>query len=193
MGYLHMKGQCWCRHLGTELVCLQGAGGAAPEPAYSAEEAPATSLLREPTAKAETAAQLVRDHISAGRKVLVFSCADAGSRRLRDMVGVGKVLSGAMPQKHRILNDFQRGDLQALFLTSASGGVGVDLHAASAIVFADRCLFKAERTQCVGRVLRVGQAAKTVYIDDVFALGTFEANLPFSSGTYRWDHTFFEL
>jgi len=191
MGFFMSARRCWCRHSFQTnrpvLYCVTGATG------ENSQRGPVPAQVRDVgvrTAKIEKACEVINGHLSEGRQVVVFCANDKSCHDLHAIVGRGKVVAGTTPihAKQKLFGQFQSGEVHILFTTPRSSSTGINLQAASAIVFADPCVFDAERKQCIGRVARIGQASSHIYIDTVYAENTCEEIFPLVNNNYLWTH-----
>ena len=88
------------------------------------------------------------------------------------------IWGGVKPQqRHEIINEFQSSENGPNVLSCQihSCSLGINLHAASTMVFFDNGLISgADRTQAEGRIHRIGQTAKKITIIDLIAKNTID-------------------
>jgi SNF2 family DNA or RNA helicase len=69
-----------------------------------------------------------------------------------------------LPERARLVDAFQRGDLRILGITLDAGGAGLTLTAAGAVLFVDRDFTPSVNEQAESRPLRPGQAHQSILI-----------------------------
>lgn len=133
--------------------------------------------LTEPSAKLDALMELIKDN--EGEQIVVFSQFSSIIRLLGKRLEKYKIphalFTGNTSPKDResIVQDFQTGKLRVFAGTIKAGGVGLDLYAASTVVFLDRSWSPAENLQAEDRLWRIGQDnAVTVY--DIMARDTVD-------------------
>ena len=89
--------------------------------------------------------------------------------------GATALLTGDVAEEERanLVDDFERGRLQVLCATIAVAGHGLDLTAASNVIFLDKHWTPANNEQAVARVYRSGQDEQ-VQVTELLASGTIE-------------------
>lgn len=191
VGYFMSARACWCRKsFDPALPVLFSVTDGSVE---SGPPQHIVSPVQNPgqrTAKIEKSKEVIEGHLAAGRQVVVFCANDKSCNDLRYIMQRGRVLAGSTPirVKQKLFTEFQSGSVDVLFTTPKSSSTGINLQSASAIVFADPCVFEAERKQCVGRVARYGQTSPCVYIDTIYASNTCEEMFPLQNNNYLWSH-----
>lgn len=77
-------------------------------------------------------------------------------------------------KKQKIVESFQAGDLEVLFVNIAAGGVGITLTKSNHILFVEPCWSPAMMLQAEDRAHRIGQAAECVNIYHMVAENTVD-------------------
>ena len=108
---------------------------------------------------------MVAANLKEGAKTVIFvpSCvarvATIAWAHLRSKLApdrVGLINKDTLPEaRHALIADFNKGDLVALFVTSETGGFGIDLTSCLRCVLLSAPWTGATMIQCVGRILRV--------------------------------------
>ena len=147
--------------------------------------APASQLLalltkaRQKLAVAKVGATIdfVSGAVDQGEKVIVFSCFDEPLQSLREGFGDAAVLlTGRTPANKRqaLVDRFQQDDDVRVFLANIiAGGVGLNLTAASQVVFNDLDWVPANHWQAEDRAYRIGQT-RTVNVTYLVGTGTVD-------------------
>jgi SWI/SNF-related matrix-associated actin-dependent regulator 1 of chromatin subfamily A len=139
----------------------------------------ALTQARHVLAKAKVAATLalVEDIVEQGEKVIVFSCFEDPVRLVAEKFGDRAVtLTGATPAAKRqgVVDRFQEDEHVRVFAANLiAGGVGVNLTAASQVVFNDLDWVPANHWQGEDRAYRIGQS-RTVNATYIVAAGTID-------------------
>jgi SWI/SNF-related matrix-associated actin-dependent regulator 1 of chromatin subfamily A len=119
----------------------------------------------------------VQGAIEQGEKVVVFSCFDEPLQTLARALGEAAVLlTGRTPANKRqpLVDRFQRDDRVRVFLANiVAGGVGINLTAATQVVFNDLDWVPANHWQAEDRAYRLGQT-RTVNVTYVVGQGTVD-------------------
>jgi len=112
-------------------------------------------------AKVNTTEDFVTGAVEQGEKVLVFSCFDEPLQRLAKSFGSQAVLlTGETPAAKRqgLVDRFQQDDGTRVFLANIiAGGIGLNLTAATQVVFNDLDWVPANHWQAEDRAYRLGQ------------------------------------
>ena len=115
--------------------------------------------------------------VEQGEKVIVFSCFEEPLQQLARQLGGSAVLvTGRTPasQRQSIVDRFQQDDSVRVFLANIiAGGVGLNLTAATQVVFNDLDWVPANHWQAEDRAYRIGQA-RTVNVTYVIAVNTID-------------------
>lgn len=126
-------------------------------------------------AKVPETLDFVEGAVEQGEKVLVFTCFDAPAKAIKAHFGDGAVLlTGATPaaKRQRLVDRFQNEDGVQVFVANlVAGGVGLNLTAASQVVFNDLDWVPANHWQAEDRAYRIGQQ-RTVNVTYMLAEGT---------------------
>jgi SNF2 family DNA or RNA helicase len=122
------------------------------------------------TAKLDLLKDTLGDILDAGEKVVLF-CRftveiEAISRMLsRDNVP-HELLTGAVKNKGEVIEKFQSDKaVKVLICQTQVGGVGITLTAASVMIFYSNSFSFIDYTQAVGRIHRIGQKRRCLYIN----------------------------
>ncbi|HZM95940.1 MAG TPA: SNF2-related protein [Vicinamibacterales bacterium] len=128
-------------------------------------------------AKYQTTLDLARGAIEQGEKVIVFSCFDEPLQRLAKAFGpaavvvTGKVASG---KRQPLVDRFQQDDDVRVFLANIiAGGTGLNLTAATQVIFNDLDWVPANHWQAEDRAYRLGQT-RTVNVTYVVGVHTLD-------------------
>ncbi len=128
-------------------------------------------------AKAGTTEEFVTGAVEQGEKVLVFSCFDEPLQRLAKSFGSQAVLlTGETPTAKRqgLVDRFQQDDGTRVFLANiVAGGIGLNLTAATQVVFNDLDWVPANHWQAEDRAYRLGQT-RTVNVTYLIGRGTID-------------------
>ena len=122
------------------------------------------------TAKLDLLEDTLEDILDASEKVVVFcrftAELDAITRRLAKK-GIGhEILSGAVKDKGAAVERFQTdADIKVLVCQITVGGVGITLTAASVMLFFSTTFSLIDHLQAVGRIHRIGQSRRCLYIN----------------------------
>jgi len=128
-------------------------------------------------AKVGATADFVSGAIDQGEKVIVFSCFDEPLQSLaKDLGDAAVLLTGRTPTSKRqaLVDRFQEDDTVRVFLANIiAGGIGLNLTAASQVVFNDLDWVPANHWQAEDRAYRIGQT-RTVNVTYVVGSGTVD-------------------
>jgi hypothetical protein len=134
---------------------------------------------RQALAFAKTTATLdfVRGAVDQGQKVIVFSCFDDPIRRFAAELGpAAVVLTGKTPSdmRQQLVDRFQREDEVRVFVANiVAGGTGLNLTAATQVVFNDLDWVPTNHWQAEDRAYRIGQT-RTVNVTYFVARDTID-------------------
>ena len=137
------------------------------------------SEVRQALAVAKTSATLdfVRGAVEQGEKVIVFSCFDDPIQKLaRELDPAAVVLTGKTPGSRRqeLVDRFQQTEDTRVFLANIiAGGTGLNLTAATQVVFNDLDCVPTNHWQAEDRAYRIGQT-RTVNVTYVVARNTID-------------------
>jgi SNF2 family DNA or RNA helicase len=143
----------------------------------SAEMVDGTVMLTKPSSKLKALMELVEDN--PGKQFVVFSqftklinliCQELSNAKVSNAA-----FTGQTPQEERagIIERFQAGDIQLFVGNMKAGGVGIDLFAASTVVFMDRAWSPVDNVQAEDRLWREGQE-NAVQVIDIMARNTVD-------------------
>jgi len=128
-------------------------------------------------AKVPQTLALVGDVVEQGHKAIVFSCFDASAKAVSEHFGPAAVLlTGATPAAKRqdLVDRFQQDpDVKVFVANLVAGGVGLNLTAATHVVFNDLDWVPANHWQAEDRAYRIGQE-RTVNVSYLVAAGTVD-------------------
>ena len=128
-------------------------------------------------AKTSTTLDFVRGAIDQGEKVIVFSCFDDPIQKLAKELGLSAVvITGKTPSATRqtIVDLFQHDeDVRVLLANIIAGGTGLNLTAATQVVFNDLDWVPTNHWQAEDRAYRIGQT-RTVNVTYFVAQGTID-------------------
>ena len=115
-------------------------------------------------AKASTTIEYVQNVLDQGEKILVFSCFDAPLQKIHERFeDCSVIVTGATPVDSRqaLVDRFQEDEGTRVFVANIlAGGVGLNLTAASQIVFNDLDWVPANHWQAEDRAYRIGQQSR---------------------------------
>ena len=128
-------------------------------------------------AKAAAALDFVKGAIEQGEKVIVFSCFEEPIQRLATALGdMAVVVTGKTPAAMRqtVVDRFQNDDDVRVFLANIiAGGTGLNLTAATQVVFNDLDWVPTNHWQAEDRAYRIGQT-RTVNVTYFIARDTID-------------------
>jgi SNF2 family DNA or RNA helicase len=128
-------------------------------------------------AKAPTTLDFVRGAVEQGEKVIVFSCFDGSIQKLaRELGPAAVVVTGKTPGASRqdLVDRFQQEPSVRVFLANIiAGGTGVNLTAATQVVFNDLDWVPTNHWQAEDRAYRIGQT-RTVNVTYFVAENTID-------------------
>lgn len=128
--------------------------------------------------KVDSAAEIIRNVIEGGQKIIVFSSFVNPLKSLQDIFGDGCVLlTGQTPAKERfeIVKRFQEDEKIKVFLGGVmSAGVGITLTEASNVLFLDYAWTPAAHKQSEDRAHRIGSRHESITIYQMHAVGTID-------------------
>jgi SWI/SNF-related matrix-associated actin-dependent regulator 1 of chromatin subfamily A len=137
------------------------------------------TVARQKIAVAKTPATMdfVEGAVAQGEKVIVFSCFDEPLQTLAKAFGTSAVLlTGKTPtgKRQSLVDRFQQDDAVRIFLANiVAGGVGLNLTAATQVVFNDLDWVPANHWQAEDRAYRIGQT-RTVNVTYMVGQGTVD-------------------
>ena len=128
-------------------------------------------------AKVSATLDFVRGAIDQGEKVIVFSCFDDPIQKLaRELGSVAVVLTGKTPaaMRQQLVDRFQHDDEVRVFVANIiAGGTGLNLTAATQVVFNDLDWVPTNHWQAEDRAYRIGQT-RTVNVTYFVARNTID-------------------
>ena len=128
-------------------------------------------------AKVGATGDFVSGAIDQGEKVIVFSCFDEPLQSLaKDFGDAAVLLTGRTPTNKRqaLVDRFQEDETVRVFLANIiAGGIGLNLTAASQVVFNDLDWVPANHWQAEDRAYRIGQT-RTVNVTYLVGTGTVD-------------------
>jgi SWI/SNF-related matrix-associated actin-dependent regulator 1 of chromatin subfamily A len=128
-------------------------------------------------AKAAATLDFVRGAIDQGEKVIVFSCFDGPIQKIaRELGSTAVVVTGKTPAAARqpLVDRFQSdGDVRVLVANIIAGGTGLNLTAATQVVFNDLDWVPTNHWQAEDRAYRIGQT-RTVNVTYFVARDTID-------------------
>ncbi len=134
---------------------------------------------RTPSVKLSRLLELVEEYRDEGRKVIVFSFFLGVLARVADEIPHIGILQGSVPLTKRaaIVDRFQAAEGHAVLLAQVmAGGVGLNLHAASAVVIMEPQWKPSTEEQAIARAHRMGQV-RSVVAHRLLARETIEERL----------------
>ncbi len=136
--------------------------------------------IERPSAKLDRLIEMVRELLSEGRKIIVFSQFTsmlALIRRRFDDDGLRySVLTGETKDRKTAIEAFQNGSAEVFLVSLKAGGVGLNLTAADTVVIFDPWWNPAVEEQAIDRAYRIGQD-KAVFVYRLVAAGTIEEKM----------------
>ena len=128
-------------------------------------------------AKAAATLDFVRGAIDQGEKVIVFSCFDGSIQKIaRELGGTAVVVTGKTPAAARqpLVDRFQSdSEVRVLVANIIAGGTGLNLTAATQVVFNDLDWVPTNHWQAEDRAYRIGQT-RTVNVTYFVARNTID-------------------
>lgn len=128
--------------------------------------------------KIENAKEIIEGIIENGEKVVVFSCYNEPVEKLHEyfkdksVLVTGKV--GA-EERNNIVNRFQeKKDIKIFFGGIKSAGVGINLTAATNVLFIDYSWVPGDHSQAIDRIHRIGSTADCVTIYQLYSKKTVD-------------------
>ena len=128
-------------------------------------------------AKVDSTIDFVTGAVEQGEKVIVFSCFEGAMQKLANrFAGSAVVLTGKTPaaQRQTLVDRFQQDESVRVFLGNiVAAGIGINLTAATQVVFNDLDWVPANHWQAEDRAYRIGQT-RTVNVTYMVAAGTID-------------------
>lgn len=121
-------------------------------------------------AKMDILKETVEDIISAGEKIVIFARftheIKAIYTELIKMNAKSLILDGSVKDKGGAVKEFQENkDIKVIICQTQVGGVGITLTAASVAIFYSMSFSLIDYLQAVGRIHRIGQKTRCLYIN----------------------------
>lgn len=148
--------------------------------AMQAEKLVKLGALRQLTSagKVEMAKELIEEIVDSGEKVVVFSCYNDPIEKLYEhfkkkaVIVTGKI--GA-EERNDIVNNFQeRKSIKIFFGGIKSAGVGINLTAATNVLFIDYSWTPSDHMQAIDRIHRIGSTAEHINIYQLYSKKTVD-------------------
>jgi superfamily II DNA or RNA helicase len=100
------------------------------------------------------------ESLESGQAVLVFSqFVDALKLAARECPYPSRILSGDTPDRQKIVDEFQRGDVSILFCSLKAAGVGLNLQRADLVILLEPWWNRAAEQQAIDRAHRIGRTS----------------------------------
>lgn len=132
------------------------------------------------SAKLNELLTLLKQKVSEGRKVLVFSSFTTMLDLIGDELSTNKMdyvrLDGSTTNRGAVVKTFQEGDVPVFLISLKAGGVGLNLTAADTVIHYDPWWNPAAENQATDRAYRLGQD-KEVTVYKLIARGTVEEKI----------------
>jgi SNF2 family DNA or RNA helicase len=131
------------------------------------------------SAKYERLKEIIDEHLSQGRKVLVFSFFLQVIADVCDLVGGTAQITGGTShgERQRIIDEFATApDARVLVGQIDAGGIGVNLQAAQVVIIMEPQLKPSTEWHAIARAHRMGQS-KTVTVHRLMVRGTIEERI----------------
>ena len=122
------------------------------------------------TAKLDVLKETVEDVISAGEKIVIFARftheIKAIYNEFTKMNIKSLILNGSVKDKGGVVKEFQENkDIKVIICQTQVGSVGITLTAASVAIFYSMSFSLIDYLQAVGRIHRIGQKTRCLYIN----------------------------
>lgn len=133
-------------------------------------------VIGEPSSKLDALMSIIED--MGDQQVVIFSQFEKAARMVVDRleaadISVVKYTGANRDERDQLKDEFQEGKHQVLVGTIKAGGVGIDLFAASTVIFLDRDWSPALNLQAEDRLHRQGQK-NAVHVIDLMARDTVD-------------------
>jgi superfamily II DNA or RNA helicase len=136
--------------------------------------------VERPSAKLACLMDMVRELLSEGRKIIVFSqftsMLDLIRRRFDAERFRYSILTGETRDRKTAIESFQNGAADLFLISLKAGGVGLNLTAADTVIIFDPWWNPAVEEQAIDRAHRIGQD-KAVFVYRLVAAGTVEEKM----------------
>lgn len=128
--------------------------------------------------KIEQTKEIIENIIENGEKIVVFSCYNEPLERLHESFkDISVLVTGKIDAKERndIVNKFQTKDkLKIFFGGIKSAGVGINLTAATNVLFLDYSWVPGDHAQAIDRIHRIGSTADHITIYQLYSKKTVD-------------------
>ncbi len=117
------------------------------------------------------------------KKILIFSEWINMLKLIEEMlmeIGVGyTVLTGKVPVKkrHKLIEEFETNDDCKVFLSTESGGTGLNLQVADTVINFELPWNPAKKNQRIGRINRIGQKNETLTVINLISIPSIELSI----------------
>jgi len=132
------------------------------------------------SSKAARLRELVDEAKADGRKVLVYTYFLHTLALVKELLGdeCAGVINGSVPARERqqIIDDFAQGDRTVLACQVTSGGQGLNIQAASVVIFCEPQLKPSAEEQAISRAYRMGQV-RTVMVHRLLMANTVDERI----------------
>jgi SNF2 family DNA or RNA helicase len=132
------------------------------------------------SAKYELFFQLLCQQLAEGRSVLVFSqftrMLALLARGLKERAIHYTTLTGATVARQRVVDAFQRGDVNVFLISLKAGGTGLNLTRADTVIHYDPWWNAAAQAQATDRAYRIGQT-RPVFVYRLIVTGSVEERM----------------
>ncbi|RZN00851.1 helicase [Bradyrhizobium genosp. SA-3] len=136
--------------------------------------------VERPSAKLGRLLEMVRELLSEGSKIIVFSqftsMLDLIRKRFEDDGLRYSLLTGETKDRKAAIEAFQNGAAEVFLVSLKAGGVGLNLTAADTVIIFDPWWNPAVEEQAIDRAYRIGQD-KAVFVYRLVAAGTIEEKM----------------
>jgi superfamily II DNA or RNA helicase len=136
--------------------------------------------VERPSAKLDFLMEMVRELLSEGRKIIVFSQFSSMIDLIRRRFDAERVrysiLTGETRDRKNAVESFQNGASDVFLISLKAGGVGLNLTAADTVMIFDPWWNPAAEEQAIDRAHRIGQD-KPVFVYRLVAAGTIEEKM----------------
>ncbi|WP_375411016.1 SNF2-related protein [uncultured Bradyrhizobium sp.] len=133
-----------------------------------------------PSAKLDRLLEMVRELLSEGRRIIVFSQFTSMLALIRFRLDAESVrysvLTGKTSDRKGAIETFQGGATDVFLVSLKAGGVGLNLTAADTVIIFDPWWNPAVEQQAIDRAHRIGQD-KAVFVHRLVAAGTVEEKM----------------
>lgn len=108
--------------------------------------------------------ELVEEYEEAGKPVVVASAHRAPLLALAERPGWAAIMGGTSgPEKQRLKDEFQAGNLKGIAISIDAGGLGITLTASDTMIFVDQAWKPGDNRQTQDRLHRIGQKSSPLY------------------------------